>query len=385
MVFDQLSKGLRFLSNDNKDSVRLSLDKANKPIKESKSNQRENLAVLFKNLHSKANHFGWKLNIPYKPDDWSPEGDFAELVCIEAEKARAAQLPKLSADLITLTFEAGFKSPWLMYGKALSLKMMRQSKKALDLLKKLDRKTKKKILKESIKKTIEELNNYPDEPRLNTSVCLIKQVKRYARANKVDSNLFIKISDINNNTDVKTLVIKQARANLNNNPQASLDFSNSILDFFPENSEALQLKGESLLSLKQTNLALQAFTKLTQRKNKKVATKASKFASKAIARRAKIICANKNPKDAFDYYFKQHLKLNLTPILDPDLKQILKKIQPTNNDPSHPELEQHQQQLLFNTLLVDYIETQLHGKGRLNATGSAQKSGAISETVPKAG
>ena len=359
--------------------------KANKLLKESRKNQQEDLTILLKNLHYTANHFQWKLNIPSKPENWTPEGNIAELVCIEAEKARAAQLPKLSANLITLTVEAGFKSPWLAYGKALSLKMMRQSKKAIDLLHKIHRKTKEEALKESIKKSIEEFNNNPEEPKINVNTYIIKQVKRFAQSNKSAPNTFMRVSDINNSTDVKTLVIKQARASLTNNPQASLDFSNSILDFFPENSEALQIKGESLLSLKQNKLALEAFTKLIHKKNKKVATKASKFASKAIARRAKIISSNKTPKDAFEYYIKQHLKHQLTPTLDPDLKHVLNKIQPTINNPSHPELERYQQQLLFNTLLVDYIETQLHEKGRLNTTAPAQKPGAISETAPNVG
>ena len=92
-----------------------------------------------------------------------------------------------------------------------------------------------------------------------------------------------------------------------------------------------------------------------------------------------------SPEEAISFYIREHLKLKLVPKFNNGLKAILEQLEQSNTDFSDPELEQQQFQLVFNTLVIECLEAQLHQQGRLNATSSAQKPGVISKTASKAG
>ena len=87
---------------------------AQKLLRDSKKNQLKDTARLIKALRDKANKYNWKSINIRKDEDFSPDFNFARLARNEAQRARAADLPKLSADLIKLTLKAGHKSPWLV-------------------------------------------------------------------------------------------------------------------------------------------------------------------------------------------------------------------------------------------------------------------------------
>ena len=86
--------------------------------------------------------FNHKLKYLPKSKSWSTNLNIVSLVRKEAEKARIIELPKLSEDLIDLTLHSGTQSPLLINDKALSIGMMGQVPKALEILEKLKREIK---------------------------------------------------------------------------------------------------------------------------------------------------------------------------------------------------------------------------------------------------
>ena len=181
------------------------------------------------------------------------------------------------------------------------------------------------------------------------------------------------------------MIFNQARSSLNLNPQASLYLVDSILDYFPGDLASLQLKGEALFALKQTDEAIQIWKNLTDSKNENIAKKAAELISSTFTQKTKSINIKKSPKAAVSFFIQQHLNHNLSPILNKEVEKNLLQLKPPNTDISDPELQQHQLQLQFNTLVIEHLETQLHEKGRLDASAAAQRPGAIRKTAREAG
>ena len=337
---------------------------------------------LANNLHSSAKKYNHKLvNIP-QTDSFSTDQDITQLVRAEARRARNTELPKLSYELIELTLEAGHESPWLLHDKALSLSMMGQQEKALDILNELKKANKGEKLTSSIDKNIEGIKKNSKQYQFKSKTCLAKQSKLLAKASKLKLQLPEKI---NEKTNVKALVFKQARACLSDNPQACLSLVNSILDYFPGDLASLQLKGEVFAETKQADKAIHIWKDLAKSKNEKVAQKARELISSSLIQEAGKINANRAPKAIVSSLIEQHLKHNLAPVLNKEIEEILLKTELFDFDSSAPELQQHQLQLLLNTLTIECLEAQLHEQGRLNPTAPAQKPGSIRKTAPKAG
>ena len=124
---------------------------------------------------------------------------------------------------------------------------------------------------------------------------------------------------------------------------------------------------------------------LTNSKNESIAKKATELIALTFMRETKSINAKKSPKAAASFFIQQYLNHNLSPILNKEVEKILLQIEPPNTDISDPELQQHQLQLLFNTLVIECFETQLRDRCRLDASATAQKPGTISKTALKAG
>ena len=155
------------------------------------------------------------------------------------------------------------------------------------------------------------------------------------------------------------------------------------MDFDPDNPAALQLKGESLAVLKKYNQAHKIWRDLCFSKNKKIAKEASRLLSKSLSQKALSVSSTKSPKEAISYFIEEHLKLNLSPTLNNEVRTILEKIEPSKNNLSNLDLKKHQLQLIFNTQVIECLEARLNDQGRLSAITPTQKSGSNRITAQK--
>ena len=208
----------------------------------------------------------------------------------------------------------------------------------------------------NLSKNIEEIQKNSKQNQLKSNACLAKQSVLAAKAKKLNFQLPEKI---NERTNIKALVFKQARACLGDNPQACLSLVDSILDYFPGDLAPLQLKGEALAELKENDEAIQIWKELTHSKTEKIAKKARALISLVLTQEAGPVSANRPPKAVISSIIKQHLNYNLAPELNKEISEILLKIEPLNSDSSIPELRQHQLQLLLNTLTIEFLEAHL--------------------------
>ena len=140
----------------------------------------KNKKILIDNLYAKADQYQWKLkNIPLQ-EKFFLEANIAELVRKEAELARAAELPKLSIELIDQVLKYGPSSPWLNHDKALALNMMGKQEKALELLEYVQEEIKNPELSIMVQKSIAELKKPTNARQLNLKIYMSKQAKRFA-------------------------------------------------------------------------------------------------------------------------------------------------------------------------------------------------------------
>ena len=86
-----------------------------------------------------------------------------------------------------------------------------------------------------------------------------------------------------------------------------------------------------------------------------------------------------------DSFIEEHLKLNLSPILNNKIKTILEKIEPSQTNFSNLDLKKHELQLMFNTQVIECLKARLHDQGRLSDITPTQKSGSNRKTAPKDG
>ena len=340
---------------------------------------------LIDGLQKTANKYNNRLRDITVAKNLTPDLDVTQIVRKEAQRARTSMLPKLSYELIDQTLQAGHESPWLLHDKALSLNMMGQQAKALELLNDLKKSNKGDKITNSINKSIEDIRKKTRRHQSRIKIYLAIQVKATAKSNNLKTKFMPEIHNINDKTNIKSLAFKEAQATLIKNPQASLDIIDSILDYFPGDLAALQLKGETLAALNHNEEAIEIWKNLARSHNEKIAQKACELMAIILTKNAKIISDNGSPKEAISFFIKQYLKHNLAPTLNQEIKEILVQIEPPNSDISDPELQRHQLQLQFNTLVIEHLETQLHEKGRLDASAAAQRPGAIRKTAREAG
>ena len=385
--FRQARQILKDISKDKKDSK--ASRQAKQLLKNSFLLQQETdnnkLKELVNQLHQTAQRYGNKLiNLPSAED--LPSGvDITLIVREEARLARSAELPKLSLELIGQTLQSGQESLWLIHDKALSLSMMGQQSTALDILKELKQTTTREKLTNSINKNIEYINKNPELLEAKLRPYLATQTRIFAQNIGVDASFIPERSKFDSKIKVKFLIFRKARALLTDKPKATLCLVNSILDFFPNDLSALLLKGEALAALKQSDEAIKIWKDLVHSENKLISKKASELATNKLMKDVRTISAKKTPSETFSFLIQQHFKYNLAPKLSDEVKQYLEKIESPSSDVVEPELRQHQLQLLFNTLVVECLETQWRQQGRLNPNPAAQQPGAISKTAPKAG
>ena len=377
-IWDKLSKI--------KDQPKLA-ESAKQSLETSKKQQFKyikNTKLLIDSLHTRADQFQHKLKHLPISEHWSPKDDIIEIVRKEAECARKADLPGLSIYFINQILQAGFKSPLLIHDKALTLSIIGQQKKSLRLLKELDNKVKNSQLKALISKSINEIRKSARLSQSRIDILLVKQARAAATSNHLEIKFVPETQEINKDIDVKYMIFKESRTALNqNNAQASLDIVDAIIDFSPDNLGALQLKGESLAALKKHNQARKIWGDLCLSKNKNIAKEASRLLSKNLSQKALNISSTKSPKEAVSYFIEEHLKLNLSPILNNKIKTILEQIEPSQANFSNLDLKKHELQLMFNTQVIECLNARLHDQGRLGAITLTQRSRANLLTAPK--
>ena len=379
-IWEKLSK------NKNKPKLAESAKKSLAISKIDQSKYIKNTKILIDSLHTRANQFQQKLKYLPVSENWSPKDHIIELVRKEAECARKAGQPGLSIYFINKILQAGFKSPLLNHDKALTLSMIGQQKKSLQLLKELGKKTKNSRLKALISKSTNKIKISAKLSQSKIDVLLVKQARAAAASNCLEIKFVPEIEEINKDIDVKYMIFKESRTALNqNNAQASLDIVDAIIDFSPDNLGALQLKGESLAALKKHNQARKIWGDLCLSKNKNIAKEASRLLSKNLSQKALNISSTKSPKEAVSYFIEEHLKLNLSPILNNKIKTILEKIEPSQPNFSNLDLKKHELQLMFNTQVIECLKARLHDQGRLGAITLTQRSRANLKTAPKEG
>ena len=340
---------------------------------------------LIENLHARANKYQHKLIHLPTIRDWSPEVDIIPIIQKEAELARTADLPKLSADFIEQALRAGLESPLLIHDKALSLGMMGRHSTALELLNDLSQGIKNPEIKQSIEACKARLNNSANFYNSKKIFYLIKQVRIIASTCSFDPQLIPEDASTHTEQESKSLVFREAANCLEKKPEASLWLANSILDYYPDDGASIHLKGEALAVLKRNDEAIQTWRKLTYSENKDVAERASQSISRILTQKALDQSTLKSPEEAISLFIREHIELKIAPIFNKELSTILEKLQPSNTDFSDPELETQQFQLVFNTLVIEHLEGQLIEQGRLSLGTTGQKPGAISKTASKAG
>ena len=84
-------------------------------------------------------------------------------------------------------------------------------------------------------------------------------------------------------------------------------------------------------------------------------------------------------------YIDEHLKINLAPTFNELIAPILNQFGPGDETLFDPELEQHQLQLQFNTIVIQRLEAQLINQSNSKNHSPAEKPDAISKTASKAG
>ena len=107
---------------------------------------KQKLTKLVEDLHDIAGKYKSQLQSLPLVDDLPPDFDITLLIRREGAKARSAELPGLSLDLINRTLQDEQESLWLLHDKALSLNMMGQQQTAQQILTDLKKSTKKEKL-----------------------------------------------------------------------------------------------------------------------------------------------------------------------------------------------------------------------------------------------
>ncbi|MCB4393843.1 hypothetical protein FZZ91_00535 [Synechococcus sp. HB1133] len=340
---------------------------------------------LIEDLRKIAQKYETKLLSLPSNDDLLPRLDITILIRKESRLARSAELPGLSLELIDRTLQDVQESLWLRHDKALSINMMGQQQTALKLLRELKETTKNEKITNSIDRNIEDIQKHSKRYQSKLNLYLAKQSKIMIKSNGLDATFLPEERTISEKSRIKFLVFRKARAILTENPKACLCLANSILDYFRDDLAAILLKGEALAALKKDDEAVDIWKSLSRSKDENIATKASELISQSLSKKAIRMSAKESPKKALSFFIHQHLKHSITPTINKNIKKILQQLEPHDTHFSDPDLEQHQLQLLFNTQLIECLETRFREQNRLGSTSPAQKPGTIRKTAPKAG
>ena len=340
---------------------------------------------LIEKLHQTTKNYFDESSFISANGDTPSDQELIQLVREEAHRARSRDFPKLSRDLIDQALQAGLESPWLLHDKALSINMMGEQSKALNILNELNEQHEGEKLRKAIKENIEDIKKRAKHYQLRSKIYLVKQSRLIARKNELNLQFIPEVNQVSQKAKIKALVFKEARSCLSEHPEACLGLTNTLLDYFPNDLAALLLKGEALDALHYREEAITIWEELARSKNERIALKASELTAETLLQKTKSISENKSPKAAILFFIREHLQHHLNPTLNDGVRDILKQLESTDTESTYPELQSHQLQLQFNTLLIECFERQRRNQGRFDPSATVQKPGAISKTAPKAG
>ena len=349
-----------------------------------KNAQKKNIKTLEK-LHSILRKYNYKPRKIPPSNNLSPGFDIIKSIQQESRQARTSDLPNLSRELIEQTLQAGYQSPWLLHDKALSLIKMGQRAKALSILRELQAESQGEELITSISKTIRFIKNNPKQDPRKIDAYLSKESMQIIKSSDLNTTFLSELEKAGPEANVKILILKQARSTCKKNSQETINLCNLVLDYIPGDNKSLQLKGEALARLGRDSEAVEIWKDLKKANNKKAANKVFDLISQNICSKAHLISSKKSPKAAITYYIKENLRHKITPTLNKQISKIMMDLNKEVDDFISPELQKHQLQLLFNTIVIDYIEGQMRKQGRLDDSSKAQKPDTIGKTASKAG
>ena len=384
--YEEANKIWQRLSHlENKPKLAASAKQLLETSKKKEAKRVEATKQLINNLHAIAGKYQQKLDHLPDSEDWTPKLKIIPLICEEASISRSSDFPNLSLELIDQTLRAGLESPSLIHDKALSLSMMGRHSAALKLLDNLNQSVRNPEIKKQIencKRIINNNSNYHDSRK---SFYLIKQARAALNTSSLKSHRIPESPGSRTDPEIKALVFEQATNCLDESPEISLSLSNSILAYYTTDSASTHLKGQALVALNRVDEAIQTWKKLAHSETKEIAQKAYRSISKAITQLALNTNSTNTPGAALSFYIGEHLKIELSPTYNEDLRKILKQLASSDIDFSDPEIEQQQLQLVFNTKVIEHLEAQLSEQARLNIKTTGQQPVAISKTAPKAG
>ena len=349
-----------------------------------KNAQKKNIKTLEK-LHSILRKYNYKPRKIPPSNNLSPGFDIIKSIQQESRQARTSDLPNLSRELIEQTLQAGYQSPWLLHDKALSLIKMGQRAKALSILRELQAESQGEELITSISKTIRFIKNNPKQDPRKIDAYLSKESMQIIKSSDLKTTFLSELEKAGPEANVKILILKQARSTCKKNSQETINLCSLVLDYIPGDNKSLQLKGEALARLGRDSEAVKIWKDLNKANNKKAANKVFDLISQNICSKAHLISSKKSPKAAITFYIKENLRHKITPTLNKQISKILMDLNKEVDDFISPELQKHQLQLLFNTIVIDYIEEQMRKQGRLDDSSKAQKPDTIGKTASKAG
>ena len=339
---------------------------------------------LIAGLHRAASQFNQQLTHIPTPEEWSEDINIIHLIHSEVQSIRKHNLPFLSVNLLNQTLQSGLESPLFVQEKAISLSMMGNQTKALELLKIIYNKAKDSSLEDSIYETMESIKKLePSQLDINKYLSIESLVA--ADSNGLTRKFLPETEKVTANTNLKLLIFKEARLALQDKPEVSLELMNSILNYFEGDLAALQLKGEALAALERNNEANEIWAKLTKSNNEKIASEASKLITQNLLEYHSNTNDEILTKSDFLDLIKELLKYNVVPKFNQDFQKALKQIDSDAMESVHPDLQQHMLRLQFNTLVMECFENLLHKQGDSNADSTAQEPGSIRKTAHKAG
>jgi len=375
------------IKKNNSEVARLARELLSTSEKLKQQDSLDKIKTLVRNLHQIANKYDYAFTQLVHQDQIKFDIDIAKSVQEEAKRALKAELPVLSCELIDETLKAGQKSPLLILLKVNALNMMGQRTKSLGILEELKSGNHSDKITNSINKSFADIQGKTKKYyQLKSNTCLAKHLAAITNNNQeIEIDFLPKFEMISENSKVKSLIFNQALKSLENNPQKTLILANSILDFVPSDGASLQLKGQALAALNQSDKAIQTWKILVNSNNEKVSQKASKSISKILSLRAKYLSTQRSPEEGVRFYIDQHLNLKLTPALNSVICEVLNEFNPRSQNSMNSKLYIHELQLQLNTIILQRLEHKLRREGRLNLEAPAQNLAMIRKTAPKAG
>ena len=163
---------------------------------------------------------------------------------------------------------------------------------------------------------------------------------------------------------IRPIINKEALSALKSKkPRLCIRLIDTYFRYYSNNLHGHLIKAEASHTLHRNDEALKSLKRILAKKNNKFQDKALSLFKSIFAEEASELELEKaiSPKQAIEHYFNQLVKLKIAPTYNDDLKDILEKIAPTEEQAT-PELQEHSLILKFNTEIVRLFGEKLNKK-----------------------